>query len=75
MPRMDGLALAQAIRAKSGPRIPIVALTADIMPETQRRCLETGLQGCLAKPVSLESLRETVTRWLPWAMAARRVVS
>jgi CheY-like chemotaxis protein len=40
MPGMDGLAAARAIRALPGPHgaVPIVALSADVLPEQIARC-------------------------------------
>ena len=54
MPRVDGLAATRAIRALSGPvsRTPILAVTADAMPEDAARCLAAGMDGHLAKPIS-----------------------
>ncbi|WP_339913570.1 ATP-binding protein [uncultured Brevundimonas sp.] len=62
MPRMDGLAATRAIRAIVGPagRVPIIAVTADAMPEDVDRCLAAGMDGHLAKPVTEERLIETV---------------
>jgi signal transduction histidine kinase/ActR/RegA family two-component response regulator len=58
MPRMDGLAASRAIRAKEadGPRTPILAVTADAMPEDAARCLAAGMDGHVAKPLTHASL-------------------
>ena len=36
--------------------VPIVALTADASPDTQRRCAEAGMVACIPKPVDAEEL-------------------
>jgi CheY-like chemotaxis protein len=72
MPRMDGLALAQAIRNLPNSEIPILALTADALPETAERCTEAGMQGLLIKPLRLPLLQESLGRWLPKAVELRR---
>ncbi len=53
MPGMDGFAASQAIRAAEGigRRIPIIALTANAGPEDRLRCLASGMDDHLAKPV------------------------
>jgi signal transduction histidine kinase/ActR/RegA family two-component response regulator len=58
MPRVDGLTATMAIRALEGPaaRTPILAVTADAMPEDAARCLASGMNGHLAKPISFHGL-------------------
>lgn len=58
MPRMDGLAATRAIRALDGEfsRMPILAVTADAMPEDAARCLAAGMDGHVAKPLTHASL-------------------
>jgi len=53
MPEMDGLTACQAIRALPGPKseIPIVAVTAEAMPEQVRKCLAAGMDAHVAKPI------------------------
>ncbi len=68
MPNMDGFEATRAIRAyeiqqKRSP-IPIVALTAHVMEEHQRKSADSGMNGHLAKPLELERLRETLQRLL-----------
>ena len=68
MPVLDGLEATRRIRqweaANGRPRLPIVALTANAFEEDRRRCLEAGMDDFLAKPVSLDMLRSTLSRWL-----------
>jgi signal transduction histidine kinase/HPt (histidine-containing phosphotransfer) domain-containing protein/ActR/RegA family two-component response regulator len=74
MPEMDGFALTAAIRKReesSGAHIPIVALTADALPGTERRCLEAGMDGYLTKPIEAVRLEATLDRFLPQAKALR----
>jgi CheY-like chemotaxis protein len=55
MPEMDGYEAARRIRANGG-RLPIVAMTANAMEGDRERCLESGMDGYLSKPVSVEAL-------------------
>jgi len=75
MPIMDGFAAARAVRrreAKTGRRIPIVAMTANARREDRDECIAAGMDDYLAKPVQLEHLREMLFKRLPeTALAAR----
>ena len=63
MPRMDGLAATAAIRDLEGPagRVPIIAMTAAVMPNEVARCLEAGMDGHVAKPMDLTALLAAVS--------------
>jgi len=68
MPRMDGLEATQAIRADPHPqrsRVPIVALTADVFPETRERCEAAGVDDFLTKPVDTAELAACLQRLVP----------
>ncbi len=69
MPEMDGMELARSIRAAEasggGPRLPIVAITANATENEAQLCLASGMDDTLAKPVSLADLRRVVDRFLP----------
>ncbi len=67
MPSMDGYELVDKIRnAEQGMkrRMPIIALTANAMPEDEKRCLESGMDAYIRKPVRLENLRAILAKWL-----------
>ena len=60
MPVMDGYAATRAIRAAESPghRIPIVALTANVMEVDHQACFEAGMDDVLTKPYTRDQLRE-----------------
>jgi two-component system, sensor histidine kinase RpfC len=63
MPKLDGMALARTYRRRAPDRpLPIVALTANAAEDVKQQCLDAGMNGFLAKPVSPETLRETLER-------------
>eukprot|EP00762_Andalucia_godoyi_P008183 ANDGO_07399.mRNA.1 Phytochrome-like protein cph1 len=61
MPNMDGFEATAKIRMEEKSvsehrRIPIIAVTADVLHETRKRCFEVGMDDFLGKPVHRESL-------------------
>ena len=58
MPVMDGPSAARAIRGLPGPaaRTPIIALTANVLPEQIDQCRAAGMQGHVAKPIDPRAL-------------------
>jgi PAS domain S-box-containing protein len=61
MPGMDGLETTRRLRAlPEGETIPILALTTLPMSDNPERTLEAGANECLAKPVSMKMLTQTV---------------
>jgi signal transduction histidine kinase/DNA-binding NarL/FixJ family response regulator len=58
MPVMDGLAATRAIRALGGryADLPILALSADVLPESRERALQAGATRFLAKPLQIQDL-------------------
>jgi CheY-like chemotaxis protein/HPt (histidine-containing phosphotransfer) domain-containing protein len=69
MPEMDGYELARNIRSREArngsARIPIIACTANALAGESANCFAAGMDDYLAKPVSLEQLRQKVSHWLP----------
>ena len=66
MPRMTGYEATAAIRKSAHPdaqKIPIIAMSADAFPEDVQRCLESGMNGHIAKPVDPEALAKQVERY------------
>lgn len=68
MPEMDGLQATTAIRAYEAehktPRVPIVALTANALPEQRAKILMSGMDDYLTKPVSDHDLKHALHRWI-----------
>ena len=66
MPEMDGVTATAAIRRLPPPagRVPVIALTANVMAGDRERFLEAGMNGVLAKPVTGRILSETLLEHL-----------
>jgi CheY-like chemotaxis protein len=67
MPEMDGFTATQAIRKleqSTGRHITIIALTANAMKEDQERCLQSGMDDYMSKPLRKDTLGKVLDRWL-----------
>jgi two-component system sensor histidine kinase/response regulator len=63
---MDGLEATRILREGLGLKdIPVIALTANAMPQDQQRCLDAGMNDFLAKPIILSELDAKLAHWLP----------
>jgi len=61
LPKKDGLAVCRSLRAR-GLRMPIVALSASVLPEEIARTKAAGFDLFLPKPISPRDLRDAVRR-------------
>ena len=63
MPLMDGYTATREIRTLENPEIadiPIIALTANAFDSDRKKALKTGMNGYIAKPISMEKLMEVM---------------
>jgi two-component system, sensor histidine kinase and response regulator len=66
MPVMDGHAATREIRsAAEFQSLPIIAMTAHAMVEERERCLASGMNGHIAKPVNPDELYHIISAWCP----------
>jgi PAS domain S-box-containing protein len=66
MPDMDGFETTTAIRKLDTAvrEIPIIAMTANAMSGDRERCIASGMDDYISKPVNLSQLRSTLERWI-----------
>jgi CheY-like chemotaxis protein len=69
MPVMDGFTAATRIReaeaaSGTGKRVPIIALTANVMNEDREQCLAAGMDAHLGKPIAPSQLADCLERHL-----------
>jgi len=68
MPVMNGMDSTRAIRdfelENGKARCPIIALTANAMKGDRERCIESGMDDFLSKPILMEDLSTTLDRWI-----------
>lgn len=66
MPIMDGFRTTAEIRRHPGAfnRIPIIAMTAHAMQSDREKCIESGMDDYISKPIRPEDLADALHRWL-----------
>jgi len=66
MPEMDGYEATRLIRQNenNGPRMTILAMTANAMKGDEEECIRAGMDGYIAKPISAKNLSAVVNHWL-----------
>jgi len=76
MPELDGYEATERIRKwekiQGLEPIPIVALTAHVLPEYLQRCLDCGMDDYLLKPVNVESLQAKMNTYMGSGRKARQ---
>jgi signal transduction histidine kinase/DNA-binding NarL/FixJ family response regulator len=68
MPGMDGIVAVQQIRAIPGEyygKLPIVALSANVVPSAQDAFFKAGMNDFISKPIAADELNAALLKWLP----------
>ena len=68
MPKLDGTETTQRWRDYEAvhqlPRLPIVAMTANVMSEHRERCMQSGMDDMIHKPFTRDELHQLICRYL-----------
>ncbi|MCJ8320590.1 MAG: response regulator [Colwellia sp.] len=68
MPEMDGYQTTEYIRNNNGSlinsNIPIIAMTANTMKGDKEKCLDSGMNDYISKPINPKLLQEKINYWL-----------
>ncbi len=65
MPVLDGYEATEQIRQLDKYQdLPIIALTADVMPESKKHAFDVGFNDHLAKPIDIEKLTNCLQKYL-----------
>lgn len=65
MPDMDGYTLTARIKGiEKYSKIPIVAVTANVMRGDRERSLEAGCDGYIQKPIDIDALAQQIERFI-----------
>jgi signal transduction histidine kinase/DNA-binding response OmpR family regulator len=62
MPVIDGIAATKTIRESLRKNLPIIALTASAMKGDEQKCLDSGMNDFIAKPIDQEILKEKIRK-------------
>ena len=66
MPVMDGYAATRALRQRKPLRdLPVIAMTANAMTGDREAAIAAGMNDHIAKPIRIDEMFATLTRWLP----------
>lgn len=75
MPEMNGFDAIEAIRSKNSKvlskNLPVLALTADVFPETRDRIFTSGMNDYLLKPLNIEELKDKLIQYAVLNNAAK----
>jgi len=71
LPDIDGIEALRRIReAPSLDAVPVIAVSASVMPDDHRKIIESGFDAFVTKPINLKSFLDTVQRFLAQGRAA-----
>ena len=72
MPEMNGYEAAAEIRRREAPgqHIAIIAMTAEVLAGGRERCLASGMDDFVPKPIRIESLVDALKQWAPASQVA-----
>jgi two-component system cell cycle response regulator DivK len=66
MPGVDGYTLTTQIKSMPGyERVPILAITANVMRGDREKTIEAGCDGYIQKPIDIDQLTREIERFLP----------
>ncbi|MEJ2419723.1 MAG: response regulator [Exilibacterium sp.] len=64
MPVMDGYQATREIRKIPGrEHLPVIAMTASVLPEERGRCWESGMNDFIPKPVGMKAIKNMLSKW------------
>ena len=65
LPDFDGIEALARIRADAAlDAVPVLAVSASVMPDDQQKIISSGFDAFITKPINLKQFQETVKRFL-----------
>jgi two-component system cell cycle response regulator DivK len=72
LPDIDGIAALRRMRADPAlDPMPVIAVSASVMPDDQQKIVGSGFDAFVTKPIDLKQFRATVERFLAGGRARR----
>ena len=75
MPEMDGLEATRIIRQDPNLQPIIIAMTANAMTEDKEACLQAGMDDYISKPIRMDQLVQTLSKWAQFIQNRKKQVS
>jgi|LGOV01.1.fsa_nt_gb signal transduction histidine kinase/DNA-binding response OmpR family regulator len=75
MPVMDGYEATKIIREELKLKVPIIAMTANVMASDIDKCIEVGMVDHIGKPINIEEFYEVLLKQLNGEIKLERVVT
>jgi CheY-like chemotaxis protein len=69
MPEMDGYEAARQIRKEVDSKIPIIAMTAHVLPSEREKCINSGMNDYISKPLKESEFLKLLKKYLPFSTA------
>ncbi|OQY38906.1 MAG: hypothetical protein B6226_02890 [Candidatus Cloacimonetes bacterium 4572_65] len=63
MPKLDGFGATEQIRQKRS-KVPILAMTADVMKESIKKSRDVGMNGYIMKPINARDIKKAINTWV-----------
>ena len=65
LPDIDGIDVLREIRRQAAlDAVPVLAVSASVMPDEQQKIVSSGFDAFITKPINLKAFQETVERFL-----------
>lgn len=77
MPEVDGFEATLKIRSNGkqwAKRVPIIAVTANVVSEDKQRCFDVGMNDFLSKPLTPEGLKQVLEKYLDFTGLSKRPI-
>lgn len=65
MPEMNGYEAARSIRGNGFPQLPIIAMTASSLKSDMEKCLASGMNDFIDKPLKYDAITKIIQKWVP----------
>jgi CheY-like chemotaxis protein len=74
MPVMDGYEAAKKIRSELNQTVPIIAMTAHVLPTEREKCINAGMNDYISKPIKEAEFLKLLKKYLPYTYAEKNTL-